>query len=614
MSRRVTLIITLVALAILVATVAPWTLSRGGFAASVAEQLRTGYGIDLEVRGRSTIAFLPVPRMKFEDVTLASTDGVLKAQGGTLRGELRVLSLLRGRIELNEVALADTRITIADGALGSVDLARSVALFGERTEVTRLRRVSLSGSSIQWSSAPNGSLERLTGIVSWRDPRAGLEMTGGGIWRGERVEITNATINPGLAASGQPSPFTLGITGAGGQLIVKGDAQFGSDPRITGQSSITFRSVRDFSRWSGLDLPLGSLMQAIAIEGEFSADRRRLSWPSVNVKLGSDQLEGALALRFDAQRPVVTGTLAADQLNLSDFFTPFSLARTASGLWSGDDITLQGSTGGDLDLRLSATDARLGRLRIGDMAANVLVRPGRIEASLSRASLRNGSLKGRLTFASSGAGTDVRAHGTFDQVDLASVLADFGQRRWITGEAHGQFSLDGGGRTVAELIRQTHGRTSIGIKRGELVGIGLSDVLRRVEKQPLSAFLDWRGGRTQFDQVLFNLNIGGGVGEIVDGTLQAPAIHTALEGRVSLSDRSLAVRAHVNPGPPGAAVATPTASVLEFAVTGSWDDLEIIPDTKALIERSGAAKRLLGLDRLPPGARDASAAPVTSAQ
>jgi AsmA protein len=107
-----------------------------------------------------------------------------------------------------------------------------------------------------------------------------------------------------------------------------------------------------------------------------------------------------------------------------------------------------------------------------------------------------------------------------------------------------------------------------------------------------------------------NLNVGGGVGEVVDGALQAPAIHTVLEGRVSLADRSLAMRAQVNPGPPG--TVTPTAPIVEFNLTGSWDDVDVIPDAKALIERSGAAKRLLGLDRLPTGALDASAAPMST--
>jgi hypothetical protein len=91
-------------------------------------------------------------------------------------------------------------------------------------------------------------------------------------------------------------------------------------------------------------------------------------------------------------------------------------------------------------------------------------------------------------------------------------------------------------------------------------------------------------------------------------------MHTALQGRVSLIDRSLAVRALVNPATPVASAVLPGVSAIEFDITGSWDDVDVAPDVKALIERSGAAKRLLGLDRLPSSARDAAATPVTSAQ
>src|SRR5919112_2340123 len=68
MRRRTVLLAAVLVLAVLAAAVVPWTLSGGGMAASVAKSLREGYRIDLEVKGRSTLALLPIPRIKFEDV------------------------------------------------------------------------------------------------------------------------------------------------------------------------------------------------------------------------------------------------------------------------------------------------------------------------------------------------------------------------------------------------------------------------------------------------------------------------------------------------------------------------------------------------------------------
>ena len=128
-------------------------------------------------------------------------------------------------------------------------------------------------------------------------------------------------------------------------------------PRITGESTVKAGSVRDFTRWSGLDLPFGSLLRAVSVNGDFSMDRRRLSWPAVVVTLGSDKLEGTMGVRFDTERPVITGTLAADTLNLSDLFAPFSQARTSSGAWSEESIDL---AAGD---RQRSRPAPLGRER-----------------------------------------------------------------------------------------------------------------------------------------------------------------------------------------------------------------------------------------------------------
>jgi AsmA protein len=171
--------------------------------------------------------------------------------------------------------------------------------------------------------------------------------------------------------------------------------------------------------------------------------------------------------------------------------------------------------------------------------------------------------------------------------------------------AQGQFALEGIGRTVADLIRQSHGKANITVKNGDLIGIGLVSTLQRMEKQPLSASLEWKGGRTSFDRAVVNLNIGAGVGEITEGVLTAPAVQTALEGRVSLIDRFLSMRAQVSPVTAG----TTPAPLIAFDVVGSWDDISVIPDARSFIERSRAAKPLFGLGRLAPSTQGASATP-----
>ncbi|QFU16221.1 AsmA family protein [Microvirga thermotolerans] len=592
MSRRLVLFIALATLALLGAASAPWTLSPGGLAAAVTEHLQGRYGLSVAVSGRSTFALLPTPRVKFEEVTLSYPKHSLKAEGATLRGELRILPLFMGRIELSEIALNDARITAAAAALRGIDWAR---LFRDRMGETHARRLIVAASSIRWTDLPASGLSDLNLLVNWNGVGEPLHAVGSAVWRGERVAVDRASFDPVRLASDQLSPLALTLSVPAGRLSIQGEAQIGDDPRFTGQSLLSAASMRDFLRWSGIGLPFGSLMQAVAIEGDLSVNRRRISWPSVTVTLGSDTLEGTLAVRLDAERPVIAGTLAAERLNLSDFVQPLAQARAGSGSWSEEAINLTQVTGNDLDLRLSAMKAQLGRLHLGDMAASILVRPGRIEASLGRADFHEGTLKGRLALIAFEKGVDVKSQGLFDGVNIASFLSEIGQPRWITGSAQGQFALEGAGATPAEVVRQAQGRSTVTVKEGELVGIALNDAVKRVEKRPLSASLSWKGGRTPFDQVQAQLAISGGIGEIVDSRISTPTLSTSLHGKVSLPERGISMKVEVSPLTPS----PPLAPAIVFDVSGGWDDIAITPDARSLIERSGAARPLLGVESAP---------------
>jgi AsmA protein len=607
MSRRVSLTLALLGFALLIAAVAPWTLS-GGFAAAVARHLSQDYGLGFQVNGRSTIVLLPMPRVKFQDVTVRSSAGMVVAEGGTLRGQLELLPLLLGRAELSEMSLTDSRITVAVAPSGLADsgLAEFLRAHGpERAdELPHIRRVRLVNSSIHF--AGGSPVENATLTLDWPNPNAPLQGSGAFTWNGETVEVTRISLDPHAIVTGKLSPLAAAVDAPSVRLTILGEIQPGADPRLTGHSTIEARSVRDLSRWTGVALPLGSLVQAASIEGDFTADRQRISWPSALVTFGADQLEGTLGIGFDSERPVVTGTLAAERLNLSDLLAPLAQVRTTSGLWSGEEISLQHTAGGDLDLRVSANDAWIGGVKLGEMAANVMVRPGRIEASIGRASLNNGTIKGRIAFAALEGGLDLKLQGTFSGVDIGSFLSDARRHRWITGSAQGQFTLEGAGTTPADIVRQSHGRTTLSVKQGELVGVGLNDVLLRLEKHPLLAFLDRRSGRTPFDEAHVHLNIGAGLAEITEGALTAPKLRAALQGRVSFIDRDVAIRAHV-----GALPAEPKAdSSVVLDVLGSWDDISVVPDARSLIERSGAAKALFGRERIPGASRGAAAAPL----
>ena len=590
MSRRVAFLTALFALALIAAAAAPWTFRENGLSSALSDHMKESYGLDLTVNGRSTFAVLPIPRVKFEGVTIRFPDEALKAEGGTLRGEIRIIPLLLGRVELSDFDLSDSKITASARALQAVNWTDAVK---SRSRTLHARRLILNRTTIHWTDLKDADLDVAELVIRWVGEKEPLTVYGNALWRGERVILTEASVHPNQLVSGGISPFKLTIAAPAARLNLEGEAQLGLNPSLTGEGSIEARSVRDFARWSGVKLPFGPLIQAFSVKGDFSMDRRRLSWPSVAIKLGDDDLEGTMAVRFDAERPVITGTLAADGLNLTGLFAPFAQARTSSGAWSEEPLDLAHVTGMDLDLRLSAASARLGKLRVEDMAASVLVRPGAIEASIGRAGFHDGSLRGRLSLASVDGVTEFKSQGTFTGIEIAPFLSSLGEPRWITGQAQGQFAFEGKGKKPVEVVQRAQGRSTITVRRGELVGIALGDALKRGEKHPLLATLNWKGGRTPFEEAQAQIVVQDGVGEVTEGRLKSTGLTAELKGEVLMVDRTLNLKAKVS------SVDSQSVPAIAFAIDGGWDNISVMPDARSLIERSGAAKPLFPTTRGP---------------
>ncbi len=596
MPRRAVLLIALLCLAGLAGAVAPWTVSSGLMSAAVGTQLREGYGVDLTVHGRRTIAFLPVPRLKFEDVSLRALDGTPLVDGGELRGEFRVVPLLMGRLELTDLWLNRARVTVGLGERGA--LAAVLARLDERARgrsprADHLRRLILTETEVVLQDRNERTVLRDVNVIAnWSRADGPLDLSGSLAWRGEPISLNLQEFRPAAYLAGQPTPFSARVSTGAGALRLDGEALPGELPGARGQMEFQVRSVRDLARWAGLPLPLAPLMDALSGEGSFILRQGVVSWPSIALSLGQDRLDGALTASLKGGRPAVSGTLAAERLDLTGFFAPFAQARASTGGWTAEPISLDEATGADLDVRLSSTAARIGPMRLEDVAASVLVTPGRVEASLGRAGLNRGVVKGRLTLAAAGPRTDVRLVTSFERVDVGAFLADLGRNRWIGGTGQGQIQLEGVGESPAEVMRDLHGRAGVTVRGGELIGMGVAEALKRVERRPLSASFDWKGGRTPFDQATLHLNVAAGVGEVAEGGFASPANRGLVQGRISFAERWLGLKYQVDAAAPAASPGqSPT---LVFDVNGSWDDVSVVPDVRALIQRSGAAQPLLG--------------------
>jgi AsmA protein len=594
LSRRTLTLVSLVLSTLAVGAAAiPWPTLAERATRAVTNQFRRLYTLDLTVAEPGTIVLLPMPGVRFRKAELKDAQGARLADAEALQVQLRLLPLLSGRVEVGSIELVGARVSVEVGNGERRPWRAAAGRLLERLKSLvsgpgRVERLLLADTSLTLRDRATGREEAITGInavATWPDGERPLTLAGLAVWRGESVGFRLRNLLLGDLLARRPSPIHAEVNWGAGHLRADGEASLGEAPRLSGTASFEAASLRDFLQWTGLRVGLGSLVGAVSVEGEFVAEPKGASLPSVRLALGSDRLEGAASAQLSGERLRLTATLAADELALTPFVEPLRHALAPDGSWSSEPIDLQAFTAGDLDMRLSATRARLGTLRVQDLAASVLVSQGRIEASIGRAGLNRGSLKARLTVADAGEGIEAKVLGSYDRIDVGALLLDLGHNRWIAGGAQGHVALDATGGSVAALAERTSGRATMTVRAGDLTGISLFDVLRRADRPAPAGGGELRGGRTPFDEAQLAIQFADGQGEVVEGALSAPSVHGHLQGRVSLPQQTLLATARLEAA--SSQIGPPLAS---FEIAGPWHKLAVTPD-RASLEAAGGASR-----------------------
>src|SRR4051794_28161173 len=216
MPRRRVLVIALAVVAAVALAVAPWTVTSGALAGAVGRQIRAVYGLDFAVKGRTTIAVLPVPRLKFENVTLSGAGGAPIVEGGQLRGELRLLPMLIGQIELSELSLNEPRIRVDIDAEGASPweplLSRQRDRIAARQTHRHVRRLILTNGTVALSDRRRAFATELTEVNlvgNWPAVEGSVDVTGSGRWRGEPVQVSLSGVRPVALLAGAKSRFDL---------------------------------------------------------------------------------------------------------------------------------------------------------------------------------------------------------------------------------------------------------------------------------------------------------------------------------------------------------------------------------------------------------------------
>jgi AsmA protein len=564
---------------------------------AVAKEIKAVTGLDPILRGPFSVSLFPSGTVTFHNVLLGNDrTGEPAVVADELTARLRYFPLLAGHIEIADVTLGRPTIAVTFDANGQSNWSGLVAtlahaLAPKPESIGSFSEIGINDGTVVIRDAANGYNERLENVkvqLAWPSISRSFGASGHFAWHGEPVEASLTLTDFVAALNGDHSGVKLRLAGAPLTVAFDGSASAQPTLKVVGTLGVEAPSLRDALHWTNKSkVPFGGFGRfALRAQSTFGGGVASLS--NVNVELDGNAAEGVLTLSTGDHR-MIQGTLAADKLDLTPYISGFRLLAANEHNWDQLPIALDGIVDWNLDLRLSAASIKLSGAQLGRTAVAANMRDGKLGLTIGEAQAFGGVVKGAIGVASTNDGIDATSHVQFVDVDLESCLGQLFGLRKLAGRGNLALDVDGAGASVLDVTNTLNGTATLVAHGGALVGINVEQLLRRLERRPLSGNGDFRSGRTPFDQLAISLKIDQGTVSVDDMHIDGPGVKLAVGGQASVPMRDLDLK--------GTATlisgATATEFELPFVVQGRWDDPIMLPDPQSLIRRSGAAAPLL---------------------
>jgi AsmA protein len=550
-----------------------------------------------------SVSMFPIPTVGFSDVALGEpVAGETALAAEQLTVNLRLMPLLARRIEIADISLVRPRIAVTIYPDGHTNwaplidiLARALRPNAERNErVLSFSEIGIKDGIVALRLADRDIHETLEGVelsLAWPAIANSFAATGHFTWHDEVVDASLTLANFAGALAGDDSGLKFRVSAGPLKAAFDGAMSYRPSLKIDGTLAADTASLREALRWGGgHSVPAGGFGR-FALKARAALNGRAISLSDLNVELDGNVAEGVLSYATTG-RQILQGTLAVEKLDLSPYVSAFRLIAENSRDWDRRSFMLDWFDGWDADVRLSAARVQFAQAELGRTAVAANMRSGRLLVTVGESQAFGGVVTGTIAVAKSETRAEFGSQMQFSNVDLEKCLGQlFGVNR-LEGSGSLAFSMDSSGRSVQELAGNLNGTVQVAAKQGALNGWNVEQMMRRLQRSPLSAGGDFRNGRTPFEKVNVRFRIVQGLATIEDVVLEGPSVLLALTGTTSIPAREFNLSGTANLIG-GAASDANALFELPFTVRGQWGSPSIIPDTRTLIERSPAVRSLL---------------------
>ncbi len=586
--------------AVLIALIAmSWFLNRDALRQAVEAQIRAVTGLELVVNGSIDVSVFPGSYVSFHDVGLKGGGAGEPALGvDVLTANLRLLPLLLRRYEIADVMMLRPHIRVIRAADGQSNWTPFIDTLTRTMKPGAENQLSFSEIRIQdgvltYEDAANRTSETFGDIdlsLAWPSISRSFAATGQFDWRGERVDGSISVSDFIAALSGERSGLKARIASAPLKIAFDGAVANRTSMLMEGTLTADTMSLRNALRWTGQGPPAGTGgFGRFALKARANVVGPSIALTNVNIELDGNVAEGVMTYSNNG-RQTLQATLAAGALDFTPYVATIRLLTSGARDWNRQLFDLNSLTSTDLDMRLSAANVTVGRSKLGRTALGANLRAGALALSVGEAQMYGGIAKGSLAIARSDAVADVKAQFQFIDVDLQSCAGELFGVTKLSGRGNLNVALEASGNSPFGLAQSLDGTATLTGHDGAIAGFNVEQLLKRLERRPLSGGGNFRSGSTPYDNLTIALKFSDGIATTEDVRVESPAARVTLTGTASVPAREYDLKGVASlTSAPNA----PPGFDLPFIIQGPWDDPLIFPEPESLIRRSPGAAPLL---------------------
>ena len=574
-----------------------WLLNRDALRDAVEAQIRAVTGLDFVVDGPIDVSVFPGSYVSFHNVRLKGSnanDTTLSVD--VLTANLHLLPLLMQRFQIADVMMLRPHIRVtrtADGQSNWTPFVETIvrAMKPGADSPVSFSEIRIQDGELSYEDVSNHVSESLGDIdlsLAWPSISRSFAATGQFDWRGERVD-GSISISDFLAAlSGDRSGLKSRVASAPLKFAFDGTVANRTSLMMEGTLTADSTSLRNALRWAGQPPPGSGGFGRFALKARANVVGSSIALTNVNIELDGNVAEGVLTYANNG-RQTLQATLAAGALDFTPYISTVRLLASGARDWNRQLFDLHALSTTDLDMRLSAAKVTVGSTKLGRTAVGANLRNGTLALSIGEAQIYGGIAKGSFGISRADAAADVKAQFQLTDVDLQACASDlFGTSR-LTGRGNLNLMLEATGSSPFGLAQSLDGTALLNGHDGAISGFNVEQLLKRLERRPLSGGGNFRSGQTPFDKLNVAVNFRDGIATVSDVRVEGPTARVTLAGTASVPAREYDLK--------GVASLTTAAGAgsfdLPFVIQGPWDDPLIFPDPESLIRRSPASAPLL---------------------